>query len=142
MGKRDYQNDAMEGLAAQLIAGLRRLRKGYVDAGAALVQIIDPEAEYPYEFVVYRLTGYRPRGGGDAEPMSGASVRADLQRMLLDLCDSFELRTSDYPEAVYDTRALCRRFSVSSKTIQRWRRRGLPARRLIFPDGRRRNAFL
>lgn len=142
MGKRDYQNEAMEGLAAQLIAGLRRLRKGSVDAAAALIQIIDPRAEYPYEFVVYRLTGYRPRGGVEGEPMSGESVRADLLKLMLDLCDSFELRTSDYPEAVYDTRALCRRLNVSSKTVQRWRRRGLPARRLIFPDGRRRNAFL
>jgi RNA polymerase sigma factor (sigma-70 family) len=31
---------------------------------------------------------------------------------------------------------------VSTKTIQRWRRYGLPARRLVFPDGKRRVAIL
>jgi RNA polymerase sigma factor (sigma-70 family) len=31
---------------------------------------------------------------------------------------------------------------VTSKTIQRWRRRGLPARRFVFPDGKRRVGFL
>ena len=31
---------------------------------------------------------------------------------------------------------------MSTKTIQRWRSRALPARRLVFPDGKRRVAFL
>ena len=34
------------------------------------------------------------------------------------------------------------RFNVTSKTIQRWRRKGLPARRFVFPDGKRRVGFL
>ena len=34
------------------------------------------------------------------------------------------------------------RFNVTSKTIQRWRKRGLPGRRFVFPDGKRRVGFL
>jgi len=34
---------------------------------------------------------------------------------------------------------VCARFDVTSKTIQRWRRRGLPARRFVFGDGKRRS---
>jgi RNA polymerase sigma factor (sigma-70 family) len=34
------------------------------------------------------------------------------------------------------------RFNVTSKTIQRWRRRGLAARRFLFSDGKRRVGFL
>src|SRR5262249_54970575 len=34
------------------------------------------------------------------------------------------------------------KFNVTSKTIQRWRRRGLPARRVVFPDDKLRVGFL
>ncbi len=140
---RGYKHKVMEGLAKELSAGLTRLKRGYVDAAERLVQIIDPKREYPYEFVVFRLTGYRPRrSAGSSAPMPGADVRADLLRLMIAVCDSFPLRTDDYAEAVYGAPALAKRFSVSTKTVQRWRRRGLPARRLIFPDGRRRIGFL
>ena len=52
-----YFNEAMAELAADLAAGLKRLRKGYIDAAEALMRVMDPSQEYPYEFVVYRLTG-------------------------------------------------------------------------------------
>jgi hypothetical protein len=78
---RKYANKPMEGLAAELAAGLMRLRKGYVDAAEALVRILDVNREYPFEFVVYRLTGYRSRGGGrPPEPIPGEVLRADLLR--------------------------------------------------------------
>ena len=140
---RRYVNKPMEELAAELTAGLRRLRRGYIDSAESLLRIIEPDREYPYEFVVYRLTEFRPRPGTlRPEPMDGTSLRADLLRLILDVCDSFSLRTTAYNQPVHDTGALARRFHVSSKTIQRWRRRGLPARRLVFPDGKRRVAFL
>jgi RNA polymerase sigma factor (sigma-70 family) len=139
---RQYVNSALEELARELAAGLARLKRGYVDAAEALVQIIDPRKEYPYEFVVYRLTGYRRRGKQAGAPMSGESVIADLLRLMLDVCDSAAIRCEDYAEAVCDTPRLATRFGVSEKTVQRWRKRGLAARRLIFPDGRRRIAFL
>jgi RNA polymerase primary sigma factor len=140
---RKYVNKPMADLAAELAAGLRRLRKGYIDAAEGLAQIIDPARDYPYEFVVYRLTGYRPRRRQlPGETMSGRSLRADLLRLMLDICDSFDLPVESYAEPVHDTAALARRFNVSTKTIQRWRRRGLPARRLVFLGGKRRVGFL
>ncbi len=140
---RKYANRPMAELATELTAGLLRLRKSYVDAAEALLRIINPDREYPYHFVVYRTTGYRGRRSGPtAEPMTGRSLCADLQQLMLDVCDSFALHADDCGEMVYDTHSLARRFNVSTKTIQRWRRRGLPARRLIFPDTKRRIAFL
>jgi len=132
----------MEELAVELSAGLLRLRKGYIDASEALIQILDSGRDYPYEFVVYRLTGYRSAAKEGGEAMIGTRLRMDLLRLILDVCDSFDLHTSSYDEKVYDTAALAKRFRVSTKTIQRWRRRGLPARRLVFPDGKRRIALL
>ncbi len=133
----------MEELTAELSAGLLRLRKGYVDAAEALLQIITPQRDYPYEFVVYRITGYRGRPSKPtSQTMSAESICADLQRLMLDVCDSFSLRTQDYDESVYDTDSVAAKFNVATKTIQRWRKRGLPTRRMIFPDGKRRIAFL
>lgn len=140
---RKYANKPMEALSAELTAGLKRLRKGYTDAAEGLIQLIQADHEYPYEFVVYRLTGYRPPADASGrEPMGGESLQQDLLSLILDISDSFELSTDTYAEPVYDSPALARRFNVSTKTIQRWRRQGLVARRLVFPDGRRRVAFL
>ncbi len=139
---RKYLNKPIGELAAELAAGLVRLRKGYVDAAEALLHLIEPEGLYPMEFVVYRITGYRGGGQAVSQPMSGKSLRADLLSLMLDLCDSFELRAADYLQSVYDVPHLARRFSVSTKTVQRWRRYGLPARRLVFGDGKKRVAFL
>ena len=138
---REYFHKQMEEFAAELSAGLTRLKKGYIDAAESLIQIMDPSRSYPLEFVVYRLTGYRPGRAVAAEPMAGDKLCHDLLNLMLDVCDSFELRAEDYDEPVYDTEALSERFHVSTKTIQRWRSRGLPGRRLVFADGKRRVAF-
>ena len=139
---RGYQNEPAEELAKQLVAGLLRLRKGYIDSAEELLRIVKPSLEYPYEFVVYMLTGYRPRRRAPIEPLAGKTLRGDIQRMILDLCNSFELPVGAYDEKVYDTEALAKRMRVSTKTVQRWRRRGLVARRLVFPDGKKRIGFL
>lgn len=139
---RKFINKAMKKLSMELSGGLARLKKKYVDSAEELSRIIDPAQEYPFDFVLFWLTGYR---GGSAEMGShrlrGDDLRKDLLQLMLDVCDHSELRTSDYPEEVLDTPSLAKRFEVSSKTIQRWRENGLPARRLIFPDGKRRVAF-
>jgi RNA polymerase sigma factor (sigma-70 family) len=139
---RKYLNKPIGELATELAAGLVRLRKGYIDAAEALLHVVEPSDLYPCEFVVYRLTGFRGGGQSVQQPLSGKSLRADLLTLMLELCDSFELHPSDYLQPVFDIPALARRFSVSAKTIQRWRRYGLPARRMVYPDGKRRVAFL
>ncbi|MCY2928117.1 MAG: sigma-70 family RNA polymerase sigma factor [Planctomycetota bacterium] len=140
---RAYANKVMAELAAELGAGLVRLRKGYIDSAEALLEVLVDTREYPYEFIVFRLTGYHPGNNGLPDSLlSGASLKRDLPALILDLCDSFELASTDYDEPLHDLDALTRRFNVSGKTIQRWRDRGLVARRLLFPDGKRRVAFL
>jgi len=140
---RRYSRKPMGELAAQLTAGLLRLKKGYLDSAEALLRIVDPEQSYPHDFVVYRLTGYRwRRSAAPAEAIPGKDLRQDLLRLMLDLCDSFDLPAGQYGEPVYDVSSLARHFSVSTKTIQRWRRAGLPTRKLVMEGGKKRLAFL
>jgi len=138
-----YTNTCMAELAGEVCAGLMRLRKGYIDAAELMIRIVEPGRSYPFEFIFFRLTGYRPPAGQVSEGMlQGKGLLADLQALMFDVCDSFELRTTDYDGAIFDTPSLARRFNISTKTVQRWRRRGMPSRRLLFPDGKRRVAFL
>jgi len=137
-----YRSKPVEELAKELAAGLVRLRRGYVDSAEALLRIVKPDTSYPYDFVVYRLTGYRPRTAHPVEPIDGGDLRHDLPQLMLDICGTIQLPSEAYDEPVYDTAALAKRFRVSTKTIQRWRKSGLVARKLVFPDGRKRIAFL
>ncbi len=138
-----YRAKAMETLAGELQSASSRNRRVCVDAAEELLDLLEPSQHYPYEFVVYRLTGYRGRGREAASrSLSGEDIHHDLLLLMLDVSGSMELKTGDYAEKVYDSGSLADHFHVSKKTIQRWRRRGLPARRLVFPDGRRRVAFL
>ncbi|MCP4379766.1 MAG: sigma-70 family RNA polymerase sigma factor [bacterium] len=140
---RKYTNNCMEELAGELCAGLKRLRRGYIDAAELMIRMIESDRTYPFEFIFFRLTGYRPPPGQvSAGVLQGKGLLSDLQSLMFDVCDSFELLTTDYDGFVYDTPSLARRFNISTKTVQRWRRRGMPSRRLIFPDGKRRVAFL
>ncbi|HUU21470.1 MAG TPA: sigma-70 family RNA polymerase sigma factor [Phycisphaerae bacterium] len=137
-----YRSKPVGELAKELAAGLVRLRRGYIDSAEALLRLVRPDTSYPYEFVVYRLTGYRSRGSETVEPIDGEDLRHDLPLLVLDLCAGINLPAEAYSEPAYDTAALARHFHVSTKTIQRWRKCGLLARKLVFPDGRKRIAFL
>lgn len=137
-----YQYRPIADLSTELCAGLARLKRGYIDSAESLTEMLNDEIEYPYDFVVFRITGYRPPASGDMPAMVGRLLKDDLKTLILELCNSFPLLTSAYSEPIYDLPAAVSRFNVSSKTIQRWMRRGLVARRLVYPDGRRRLAFL
>ena len=136
---RPYVNKPMATLALELGAGLLRLRRRFVDAAEALLQILQVDQQYPYDFIVYRLTGYRPSADqAPQELLDGKSLVGDLQSLILDVCDSFQLRPEDYPDQrVFDAAALARELGVSGKTVQRWRRLGLVARRMATDQGRR-----
>ena len=141
---RKYSNKIIGELASELCSALGRLRKEYVDSAEELVLLIDESKTYPYEFVVFRLTGYSPQSSDTEKThlLQGDELKKDLLTLIIDVSESFELRTSDYEEKTFDNETLASESNVSTKTIQRWRDRGLVARRMIFPDGKKRLGFL
>ena len=54
---RKYKNKAIAELSGELCSSLPRLRKGFLDAAEDLLQLTNPDQAYPYDFVVFRLTG-------------------------------------------------------------------------------------
>ncbi len=135
----------MAGFALKSIAELYRqlrlsppdVRRRHVERIEKLLLELAPERTYPYEFIYFRATGFRPKENVlEAHP--GAEVMPDLQLALLKLSGSVPQDVATQAETVYSVDRLAASLNVSSRTIHRWRRRGLVVRKYVFPDGRRR----
>jgi len=116
-----------------------RLRQ--VNAAEDLLHGTDPHRAYPLEFVVFRITGYHPRALSE-ELLAGRALQHDLGLLIEQVSDTLDVAAQSLAEPVLALEDVTERFNVTGKTIQRWRRRGLPGRRFLFPDGKRRVGFL
>jgi RNA polymerase primary sigma factor len=136
-----YRIDTLAELARQMQFTPHDARLVQVNAAEELLHSIDPSKAYPFEFLVFRITGYHPRTLSD-ELLAGLAVQHDLGLLIEQISDTLDVRTGAIGEPVLGIEDVSERFNVTSKTIQRWRRKGLPARRFVFPDGKRRVGFL
>ncbi|MBM4017679.1 MAG: sigma-70 family RNA polymerase sigma factor [Planctomycetes bacterium] len=136
-----YHHAEIAGLAKQLAYAPAKVRLEQVNRAERLACILEASKTYPYEFVCYQVTGYRPRGKL-GENLRGKTVREDLVRMVEDVSASLRLRREDVGEPVLSIGEARKRLNVSEKTIQRWRKAGLVSRKFIGGDGRLRVGFL
>ena len=85
---------------------------------------LDHEANYPIDFLAYRITGYR-REGAEAIVLAGDAVLPDLRLMIDELSRSVRIPIDNDSDPVETVSDLARRLDVSTKTISRWRKAGL-----------------
>jgi len=137
-----YRLDNLADLARQMTFTPPKARIVQLAAAEDLLHAIDPAKAYPFDFIVYRITGYRPKSGAAGTLLTGLALQHDLGLLIEQLSDSLDVQTSALAEPVLTIDDVTERFNVTSKTIQRWRRRGLPARKFLFADGKRRVGFL
>ncbi len=137
----EYRSPFMKQLRDQQVRYAPREKKlEQVENAETLLPDVASRKTYPYEYVCFRLTGYRP----DSAPhltISGDNLRHDLLRFIEDVSDAANVRVEDAGQPVYTVDDLSKMFSVSTKTISRWRQLGLVSRRFLF-DGRKRVGFL
>ena len=139
--QRDYQSPIIRDLCDQQIRFAPRVKKlQQVEAAERLISEIDPLKDYPYDYVCFRITGYRPENASQMK-IPGAELLHDLRLFVEDLSDSADMSAENIGEQVLTVEELARQFNVSTKTISRWRELGLVSRRLVF-DGRKRVGFL
>lgn len=131
---------------AQLLMTLRFTpegkRRAQLEAAERLFSLVDKDKQYPYDFICFHLTGFQPKGGFEHEILAGADLRDDLQIFIMKLSGKLAVAAADQGEKVWTVDELAERFHVSTKTINRWRSRGLIARKFVFDDGSRRLGFL
>jgi len=129
-------------LAAQLPRGPRRLRLRQLLNIEFLLSVIEADKQYPFDFVCHTLTGYRPTTTTEADRLlDGESLVADLVELAEDLSGDADLTPEGWAGVAYSVNDLATRFDVSTKTIFRWRRRGLAGWRFRCADRRVRLFF-
>jgi len=136
-----FHHTAIAELAHQLTISPVRLRLQQLEAAERLIALIAPEKSYPYDFVCHQITGHRPRQTRPCKTMPGKTLIEDLVLLTEQLSGSHPLAAEQMPVACWTTEELAERLHVSTKTICRWRRRGLAGRKLRYSDGTIRMAF-
>ncbi len=131
---------------AQLLLQLRftpeNKRHKQLDATEELYAVVEPDKEYPFEFVFFRITGFHPKGPVAEELIKGNELLDDLRIFISKLSGRLARPVAEQNQKIYTIEELAETLGISTKTIYRWRKQGLVARIFIFDDGRRRFGFL
>ncbi|MBE3135243.1 MAG: RNA polymerase subunit sigma-70, partial [Acidobacteria bacterium] len=130
----------MADLARQMAYLSAKVRLAQINRAERLICLTEPAKLYPYEFVCYQITGYRPRAD-IGKTLKGKTLREDLTRLVEMASASLRITPDEVGEPVYTIGEASKHFSVSEKTIQRWRRAGLVSWKFLRPDGRLRVGF-
>ncbi|MCI0498479.1 MAG: sigma-70 family RNA polymerase sigma factor [Planctomycetales bacterium] len=117
-------------------------KKKQLAAAEQLLMILNAEREYPYDFIVYRITGYRPRIETQQSLIPGKELLSDLRIWISQISEELQINVAEQTEPVFSVEQLAWRFNVSAKTIRRWQKRGLAGKMYVFEDGRKRLGFL
>jgi RNA polymerase sigma factor (sigma-70 family) len=106
-----------------------------------LLAEIDPNKQYPYQFVCYRITEFRP----DTYPnllIDGRDLEHDLCLFIAVLSRKAPaVPVEEVQEPVLTLEQISQQLNVSTKTITRWRSRGLVGRHVLY-NGRRQVGYL
>src|SRR5262245_44341638 len=137
-----YHNPLIKQLRDQQVRVASRDKKlEHVNRAEKLLTEIDQERSYPYEYLCYRITEYRPDSAAGVI-VPGRELVHDLRLFVEDVSDSADVRVEDAGEPVHTVEELSKMFNVSTKTISRWREQGLVSRRFLFDGKRKRVGFL
>lgn len=125
-----FQYPALQELTAQQVrfAPPAKRREQLKNAEKLLAET-EPTKQYPYQFVCFRLTEFRSNGYPDLL-IRGDELKHDLALFIIKVERSLPpVPREQVGEEMLTLEEICQRFNVSTKTIGRWRLRGLVARR-------------
>jgi len=94
---------------------------------------VEPTRSYPYQFVCFRVTDFRPESYPDLL-IPGADLIHDLALFIEALGGT--VTAPEPQEELVTLEQLSSRLNVSTKTIRRWRKLGLVGRRVLH-EGKR-----
>jgi RNA polymerase primary sigma factor len=106
-----------------------------MDNAERLVAEIDPARNYPEDFVVFRITGYRPEGAGERVLVGGALL-PDVVNFVQRISRRLHLPPDHAGRRALALEDVAARLRVAMKTLQRYRRQGLICHYVAFSDGR------
>jgi RNA polymerase sigma factor (sigma-70 family) len=107
-------------------------RQEQLERAEKLLAEIEVDRQYPYPFVCFRITEYRPDSYSDLL-IRGEDLRHDLALFIAELTYSLAVENAE-PMLTLDE--ISKQLNVSTKTISRWRERGLVGHEMVC-NGRR-----
>ncbi|MCH8149709.1 MAG: helix-turn-helix domain-containing protein, partial [Planctomycetes bacterium] len=138
-----FFNSDLSDLTHQLTLSPRRLRMEQIHAIETLLSMVEPSRAYPYEFICHRITKYQKHGGSDASALvPGKALIGDLVTMAEVLSRKANLAVVELYEQFKLHQEAAEELHVSTKTVRRWRSRGLMGIRVVCEDGVNRLVFL
>lgn len=136
-----YRHPAIEKLKEQQVRyAPNNVRSKQMDRAEELVRSIDAETSYSYPELCQQLTDYKPKTYPDLK-IEGPDALHDLRCLIEDLSDSMNLDAEQAHEEVLTVQDVSREYNVSTKTVDRWREKGLVSRKFRFGN-RKRVGFL
>jgi len=137
----EFKVAALEQLTDQQVRftppGVRQLQ---LERARALLAQVKPGRQYPFQFICFRITDYR----SDSNPnllIAGEDLRHDLDLFLDRVARSLQTAQLEMPvEPLLSLTQVQTKLNVSTKTIARWRKRGLIGQHVV-QNGRRQLAF-
>lgn len=137
-----YIHQALQELADQQVRfapPARRLEQ--LKRAEQLLTELNPEREYPYQFICFRVTDFR----SDAYLgllMKGQEIMHDLGLWINALARSLPaIPVEEVAEPVLSLEEISKKLNVTTKTINRWRKRGLIGIPVVC-NGRRQVGFI
>lgn len=139
--KARYRNPAIKQLKEQQVRyAPRDVKLKQIDSAERLLVELDSSKDYPYHRICEQITSYRPERYPDLV-ITGAEAAHDLRCFVEDLSESIDISADSMSEPVLTVQDVSVRYNVSTKTVDRWRARGLVSRRFRFGN-RSRVGFL
>jgi RNA polymerase primary sigma factor len=128
----DYKNPAIRQLKEQQVrfAPVEK-RQEQLTRVERLLAELEPARKFPYQYVCYRITEFRPQSYPHLM-IEGKDLEHDLRLFIRDLSKTVPAVPAEkIPEPVFTLDELSQNLNVSTKTLSRWRDRGLVARMII-----------
>ncbi len=125
---------AVADLYRQLIYAPAAARRRHMEAAERLAAEIDPARVYPRDFVMFRVTGYRPEGA-EHPGLVGEALAGDLTEFVARLSRSLDLPAREPERAAVTFEDAAAGLGVCTRTLRRYRRQGLTCHYVVFPDG-------
>lgn len=128
------RTDVAHELVERALAAGRERALAALDRLESLAAEIEPDALYPEDELLQRLTGV-PAGLDTPAVIVGAALLTDLSAIAERISAAIGLAANELPDPPVSVRELASRWGVSVKTIERYRRSGLVARRVVGGRG-------
>ncbi len=107
-----------------------------------LIQLIRPDKKYPYDFVCYKITDFKPKEILNPVLISGKDLINDIVIFINQITQTYPVQINNLPEKAIQLNSLAKELGISNKTLKRWGKFGLARRVVVTEKGIKENIIL